>query len=164
MMVELIGNQSAMVPFLAQAREARLGCRDLILDPTNPSIIYSCLWERYRKPWNLESGGPNSGIFKSTEGGDTWTDITRNQGLPKGTIGIVGITVSPANPDRLWTIVEAEDGGVFRSDNGGKNWTKTNEQRKLRQRAWYYSRIYVDPKNADTVYFFNTSFFQSNDS
>src|SRR5205823_8511542 len=87
----------------------------------------------------------------------------RNQGLPRGTIGIVGITVSPANPDRLWAIVEAEDGGVFRSDNGGKTWTKTNEQRNLRQRAWYYSRIYADPKNADEVYVLNTGFYRSND-
>ena len=85
-------------------------------------------------------------------------------GLPKGMIGIVGITVSPANPDRLWAIVEAEDGGVFRSDNAGKTWTKTNEQRNLRQRAWYYSRIYADPKNADTVYVLNTGFYKSNDA
>ena len=111
----------------------------------------------------MESGGAGSGIFKSTDGGDTWAEITRNTGLPKGTIGIVGITVSPANPDRVWAIVEAEDGGVFRSDNGGRTWTKTNEQRNLRQRAWYYSRIYADPKNSDTVYVLNTGFYRSND-
>src|SRR5712692_102485 len=144
-------------------RSDKAGACDLIIDPTNPNILYAGFWEVYRKPWTLESGGAGSGIFKSTDGGDTWTEITRNPGLPKGTIGIVGITVSPANPDRLWAIVEAEDGGVFRSDNGGRTWTKTNEQRNLRQRAWYYSRIYADPKNADEVYVLNTGFYRSND-
>ena len=144
-------------------RSDKAGACDLIIDPTNPNVIYAGFWEVYRKPWTLESGGPGSGIFKSTDGGDTWTEITRNPGLPKGTLGIVGVTVSPANPDRLWAIVEAEDGGVFRSDNGGKTWTKTNEQRNLRQRAWYYSRIYADPKNADTVYVLNTGLYRSND-
>jgi photosystem II stability/assembly factor-like uncharacterized protein len=144
-------------------RSDKAGACDLVIDPTNPNVLYAGFWEVYRKPWTLESGGPGSGIFKSTDGGDTWTEITRNQGLPRGTIGIVGITVSPANADRLWAIVEAEDGGVFRSDNGGKTWTKTNEQRNLRQRAWYYSRIYADPKSADTVYVLNTGFYRSND-
>ncbi len=144
-------------------RSDKAGACDLIIDPTNPNVLYAGFWEVYRKPWTLESGGPGSGIFKSTDGGDTWNEITRNSGLPKGTIGIVGVTVSPANPDRLWAIVEAEDGGVFRSDNGGKTWAKTNEQRNLRQRAWYYSRIYADPKNADTVYVLNTGFYRSND-
>jgi photosystem II stability/assembly factor-like uncharacterized protein len=145
-------------------RSERAGASDLILDPTNPNILYAGFWEVYRKPWTLESGGAGSGIFKSTDGGDTWAEITRSPGLPKAMIGIVGITVSPANPERLWAIVEAEDGGVFRSDDAGKTWTKTNEQRNLRQRAWYYSRIYADPKNADTVYVLNTGFYKSNDA
>jgi len=144
-------------------RSDKAGASDLIIDPTNANILYAGFWEVSRKPWTLESGGTGSGIFKSTDGGDTWAEITRNPGLPKGMIGIVGITVSPANSDRLWAIIEAEDGGVFRSDDAGKTWTKTNDQRNLRQRAWYYSRIYADPKNADTVYVLNTGFYRSND-
>jgi photosystem II stability/assembly factor-like uncharacterized protein len=144
-------------------RSSKAGATDLILDPTNPNIIYAAFWEVYRQPWTLESGGPGSGIFKSTDAGDTWSEITRNEGLPKGVIGNIGLAVSPVNPDRVWAIVEAEEGGVFRSDNAGKTWSKLNEQRNLRQRAWYYTRIYADPKNADTVYVLNTGFYKSND-
>jgi photosystem II stability/assembly factor-like uncharacterized protein len=144
-------------------RGNKAGAIDLILDPSNPNTIYAGFWEVYRKPWTLESGGPGGGIFKSTDGGDTWTELTRNNGMPKGTVGKIGLAVSPANPDRLWAIVEAEDGGVFRSDNGGTTWTKVNEERRLRQRAWYYTRIYADPKNVDTVYILNTGFYRSND-
>lgn len=145
------------------SRGNKAGAIDLILDPGNPSVIYAGFWEVYRKPWTLESGGPGSGLFKSTDGGDTWTELTRNPGLPRGMVGKVGIAVSPANPDRVWAIVEAEDGGVFRSENGGRTWTKVNEERRLRQRAWYYTRIYADPKNVDTVYVLNTGFYRSND-
>ncbi|HXG91671.1 MAG TPA: glycosyl hydrolase [Blastocatellia bacterium] len=144
-------------------RSPKAGASDLILDPTNANVIYAAFWEVYRTPWTLESGGPGSGIFKSTDGGDTWNELTKNPGLPKGIIGNIGITVSPANPDRVWAIVEAEDGGVFRSDNAGRTWTKTNEQRALRQRAWYYTRIYADPHNAESVYVLNTSMYRSND-
>ncbi|HEX8097248.1 MAG TPA: hypothetical protein VF507_04400, partial [Pyrinomonadaceae bacterium] len=113
-------------------RGNRAGAVDLVLDPTNPRVVYATFWEVQRKPWTLESGGPGGGIFKSTDGGDTWTEITRNQGLPRGLVGNIGITVSPANPERVWAIVEAEDGGVFRSDNGGRTWARVNDERKLR--------------------------------
>ncbi len=141
----------------------KAGAVDLILDPSNPNVVYAGFWEVYRKPWTLESGGPGGGIHKSTDGGETWADLTRNPGLPRGTVGKIGITVSPVNSERLWAIVEAEDGGVFRSDNGGTSWTKVNESRNLRQRAWYYTRIYADPQVLDTVYVLNTGFYKSID-
>ena len=141
----------------------KAGAVDLVFDPSNPNVLYAAFWESSRMPWNLESGGPGSGVWKSIDGGDTWSDLTRMPGMPKGTIGRIGITVSPANPDRLWAIVEADDGGVLRSDNAGRTWTRVNEQRMLRQRAWYYSRIYADPKNAERVYVLNVGFHRSND-
>ncbi len=144
-------------------RTAQAGADDLVLDPSNPNVIYASFWQYIRRPWDFESGGPDSAFFKSTDGGDTWTEITHAPGMPRGIVGKIGIAVSPANPDRVWAIVEAEDGGVFRSDNGGRTWTKTNEQRNLRQRAWYYTRIYADPKNPDTVYVLNTGMYRSND-
>ncbi|MGD8535600.1 MAG: glycosyl hydrolase, partial [Candidatus Aminicenantes bacterium] len=144
-------------------RDDKTGCIDLILDPSNPRVIYAGLWEFFRTPYSLSSGGPGGGIFKSIDGGDTWTEISRNSGLPKGMLGKIGITVSPAKPDRVWAIVEANDGGVFCSDNGGQTWRKMNEERRLRQRAWYYSRIYADPKDAETVYVLNTGFYRSVD-
>ena len=144
-------------------RGPKAGAIDLILDSSNPNVIYAGFWEVFRSPWQLESGGPGSGLFKSTDGGDTWTDLTRNAGMPKGIVGRIGVTVSPVNSDRVWALVEAEDGGVFRSDNGGRTWTKVNEERKLRQRAWYYTRIFADPLKPDTVYIVNTGFYRSDD-
>jgi photosystem II stability/assembly factor-like uncharacterized protein len=144
-------------------RGANAGAVDLILDPNSPNVIYAAFWDMHRTPWDLESGGPGSGLFKSTDGGDTWTDLSRNQGMPKGILGRIGISVSPLDSDRLWAIVEAEDGGVFRSENGGRTWTKVNEERKLRQRAWYYSRIFADPLKPDTVFVVNTGFYRSDD-
>jgi photosystem II stability/assembly factor-like uncharacterized protein len=139
------------------------GAIDLTFDPSNASVLYAALWQYVRKPWTFESGGPSSGLFKSTDGGDTWQEITRSPGLPRGVVGKIGVTVSGAAPDRVWAIVEAEDGGVFRSDNGGGSWTKVNESRDLRQRAWYYTKIYADPQNPERVYVLNTGFYRSND-
>ncbi len=139
------------------------GCVDLAMDPTNPRVLYASFWNVRRQPWTMDSGGPGSGIWKSTDGGDSWTEITRNEGLPRGTIGISGITVSPSNPDNVYAIVEAEDGGVFRSRDAGKSWTRTSDDRSLRQRAWYYSRIYADPKDQEGVYVVNVRFQRSKD-
>ena len=144
-------------------RGPEAGASDLSMDPTNPRVLYAAFWNVSRKPWRLDSGGPGSGLWKSTDGGDTWSDISRAPGLPRGVEGRIGVTVSPVNPERVWAIVEAADGGVFRSDNAGRTWTKVNDQNILRQRAWYYSNIYADPKSADTVYALNTGFYRSID-
>ena len=144
-------------------RGPQAGGIDLTFDPTNASVLYASLWQVIRRPWAFESGGPSSGLFKSTDGGDTWAEITRNPGLPRGMVGKIGVAASAAAPERVWAIVEAEDGGVFRSDNGGATWARVNESRDLRQRAWYYSRIYADPQNAERVYVLNVGFYRSND-
>jgi photosystem II stability/assembly factor-like uncharacterized protein len=150
---------------LRRAGNDSTGAIDLVLDPSNPDVQYASLWEAWRTPWSLTSGGPGSGLFKSTDGGETWTELTRNAGLPRGTIGKIGVTVSGAKSSRVWALIEAEgeDGGVYRSDDAGATWTKLNTERKLRQRAWYYTRIYADPKDTNTVYVLNVGFFRSND-
>ncbi len=139
------------------------GAADLIIDRTNPEVLYASLWQVYRKAWKMWGGGPDSGLYRSEDGGDTWTELTGNPGMPEGPIGKIGVTVSPANPDRVWAIVEAPEGGVFRSDDRGASWRLTNDERKLRQRAFYYSRVYADPVDADTVYALNTGFYKSVD-
>jgi len=144
-------------------RGPEAGAVDLAMDPNNPKVIYAAFWQVSRKPWRLDSGGPNSGLWKSTDGGDTWSDLSHAPGLPRGVQGRVGVTVSPVNPERVWAIVEASDGGVFRSENGGRNWTRLNEENDLRQRAWYYSHIFADPKSVDTVYVLNVGAFKSTD-
>ncbi|HEX7049065.1 MAG TPA: hypothetical protein VF188_02545 [Longimicrobiales bacterium] len=139
------------------------GAIDIAIDRTNPDVLYASTWQVYRTPWKMWGGGPGSRLFKSTDGGDTWTDLTENPGMPAPPIGKIGITVSPADPDRLYAIIEANEGGVFRSDDGGATWTRTNDERKLRQRHFYYSRIYADPKDPDVVYALNVGFFKSTD-
>lgn len=140
-----------------------VGACDLILDPNNPRIIYASTWRVRRTPYSLSSGGEGSGLWKSTDGGDTWKNISRNKGLPSDTLGIIGVTVSPVNSNRVWAIIESQTGGVFRSEDGGETWAKLNEDRSLRQRAWYYSRIYADPQDEDVVYVANVSFHKSKD-
>jgi photosystem II stability/assembly factor-like uncharacterized protein len=142
---------------------ADAGAVDLILDPVNPRIVYASTWRVRRTPWDLSSGGEGSALWKSTDGGDNWMEISGNPGMPEGTLGIIGIAVSPVKAGRVWAIVEAAEGGVFRSENGGKSWQKVNDDRDLRQRAWYYSRIFADPQNEDQVYVINVSYHRSKD-
>ena len=145
-------------------RDANTGAIDLMMDPTNPRVLYAALWQARRSPWTFESGGPGSGLFKSTDGGDTWTELTRNDGLPdSGVVGKIGVAISPARPDRVWAIVEHDEGGVFRSDDGGRTWQRLNDERRLRQRAWYYTHVHADPKDPETVYVLNTGFYRSVD-
>ena len=139
------------------------GAVDLCFDPNNPRIMFASTWKIRRTPYDLSSGGEGSALWYSTDAGETWEDISSNEGLPEGTLGIIGVTVSPVNSDRVWTIIESAEGGVFRSDDGGKTWKKTNDERKLRQRAWYYSRIYADSQDEDRVYVMNVRYHQSKD-
>ncbi len=144
-------------------RNDSTGITDLVLDPNNPEIIYAAFWQAWRTPWQLVSGGAGSGILKSTDGGEHWTEITRNPGLPSGVIGNIGIAVSPSNSNKVWASVEADSGGVFRSTDGGATWTRTNTDRRLRQRAWYYTRIFADPKDEKSIYVLNTGMYRSTD-
>jgi len=145
------------------ARNDSTGAIELVMDPAEPSTLYAGFWQAGRKPWLLVSGGAGSGIFKSTDGGEKWTELTRKPGLPKGLIGNVGLAVSAAKPSIVWALIESDSGGVFRSGDGGEHWERVNGERKLRQRAWYYTRIYADPKDTNTVYVSNVDFQRSTD-
>lgn len=148
---------------LVLSRGDSVGAIDVSIDQKNPKIIYAAFWQAYRRPWKLSSGGPMSGIFKSVDGGDSWTDITRSPGLPRGIIGKIGVSVSPADGNRVYAIIEHDSGGIFVSDDAGATWQRTNDERKLRQRAFYYSRLYADPKVKDRVYVLNVGFWRSDD-
>src|SRR5882672_10919146 len=142
---------------------ADAGAVDLCMDPNNPRILFASTWRIHRTPYSLESGGEGSGLWKSTDGGDTWKNISAHEGMPKGIWGIVGVSVSPVNSNRVYAIIENDNGGVYRSDDGGEKWTKMNDDRNLRQRAWYYSKIYADTKDIDIVYVMNVSYHKSKD-
>ena len=143
-------------------KDAKSGGIDISFDPTNSNILYAALWQAHRTPWSMDSGGPGSGLYKSIDGGTSWREL-KGHGLPEGVLGRIGVTVSGANPNRVWAVVEAEKGGIYRSDDAGESWHLLTDDHRFRQRAWYYSHIFADPKSADTVYILNTAAYRSND-
>ncbi len=124
----------------------------LVMDPNHPNLMYASMWQAARMPWGLVSGGPGSGIYKTTDGGAHWSNISRNPGLPPGVLGRMGLSIAASKPDTVYAIIQAKEGGVFRSDDAGATWKKVNDEMKLRQRAFYYMTIYADPKDPETVY------------
>ena len=141
----------------------KAGIGDIVIDPNNSRIIYATTWQMKRNGYRMDSGGPDSKIFRSYDSGKTWEDISEFNGLPSFPWGIVGVAISPVNSKRIWVMVEADNGGLFRSDDGGNNWEKVNSNRALRQRAWYYTRIYADTQNEDKVFVLNVSYGVSTD-
>lgn len=142
----------------------RAGAIDLSMDPNNPRVLYAAVWQVLRKPWMFSSGGPDSGLFKSNDSGDTWKELTDNPGMPDGTKGRIGISASAARNGRVWAIVEAQDRGIYRSEDGGGNWEKVSDDAAQFQRPWYYSHIFADPINPDTVYVLNLKTWKSTDA
>lgn len=142
---------------------ADAGAIDLIIDPNNSRILYAATWKVRRTPYSLESGGEGSALWKSTDEGETWTNIATNKGLPKGIWGISGVSVSPKNSEIVYALIENENGGVYKSSDGGTNWNLINSDRSLRQRAWYYTRIYADSQDENIVYVVNVNYHKSTD-
>ena len=135
--------------------------RALSADP-NPNIIFAAMWQARRSPWGMDSGGPGSGLYRSTDGGATWKRLSEH-GLPDGTLGRIGVAVAYANGNRVWALIEAEKGGLFRSDDAGDTWTLVNSDRQYRQRAFYYTHVFADPRSPDAVYVLNTGMYHSID-
>jgi photosystem II stability/assembly factor-like uncharacterized protein len=139
------------------------GVVDLIIDPNNPRILFATTWDVRRTPYSLSSGGKGSALWKSTDEGETWTNISTHKGLPKGIWGISGVTVSPVNSDIVYALIENKKGGVYKSTDAGTTWSLINSERKLRQRAWYYTRLYADTQDEDILYVLNVRYHKSTD-
>ena len=145
-------------------RDDQTGAIDISIDRNNPDVLYVSLWQAYRKEYQMSSGGPGSGLFKSTDGGESWTEITRNEGLPpEGLVGRIGVSVSRANSNRVYALVENDNGGLFSSDDAGETWTLVNSDRAIRQRAFYYTHVFADTQDEDVVYMQNTGLYRSED-
>lgn len=137
------------------------GAVDVEFDPSNPMTMYASLWTANRTAWSLTSGGDGSALYKSVDGGSTWFSLSKNPGMPKGMLGKICIAVSPANPDRVFAMIENEHGGLFRSDDGGKKWQQLDTNNNLTQRPWYFSGVFCDPKDQNLVYVMNVEFWRS---
>jgi photosystem II stability/assembly factor-like uncharacterized protein len=144
------------------SKDQDTGGIDVVFDPHNPSVVFAALWQARRQPWFFSSGGPGSGLYRSEDGGATWKWL-KSDGLPEGILGRIGVSVSGADSNRIYAMIEAKEGGLFRSEDGGTKWARVNEDGRFRQRAWYFSKIYADPKAPDTVYVLNTGLFRSVD-
>ncbi len=144
------------------SKDENTGGIDVVFDPHNPNIVFASLWQARRQPWFFSSGGAGSGLYRSEDNGVTWKHLEGN-GLPDGILGKIGIAVSGADSNRVYAIIEAKEGGLYRSDDAGQHWSRVNEDGRFRQRAWYFSKVYADPKSADTVYLLNTGLFRSVD-
>ncbi len=144
------------------SKDDKTGAIDITFDPSNSHVLFAALWEASRTPFGLTSGGPGSGLYKSGDGGTTWKRLEGN-GLPKGVLGRIGVSISGADSNRVYALIEAEEGGLYRSDDGGEKWTRVNEDHRFRQRAWYFTHIFADPKSVDTVYVLNTGLYRSTD-
>ncbi len=144
------------------SKDENTGGIDVVFDPHNPNVVFASLWQARRQPWFFSSGGPGSGLYRSEDNGVTWKHLEGN-GLPDGILGKIGIAVSGADSNRVYAMIEAKEGGLFRSEDAGQNWSRINEDGRFRQRAWYFSKVYADPKSADTVYLLNTGAFRSVD-
>jgi photosystem II stability/assembly factor-like uncharacterized protein len=144
-------------------RDAKTGSVDIEIDRNNPNVMFAAMWEAYRVEYQMSSGGPGSGLFKSTDGGETWKELTRSAGLPQGLVGKIAIGISGADSNRVYALIENENGGLFSSDDAGATWKLVNAGRNIRQRAFYYTHVFADPSSKDTVYLLNTSAFRSTD-
>jgi photosystem II stability/assembly factor-like uncharacterized protein len=145
-------------------RDPKTGGIEIVFDPNNPNVLYAALWEAFRNTYMMSSGGPGSGLFKTTDGGDHWTEISRNPGMPKGTLGKIGVDVSRADSNRVYAQIEAPEGGTFLSDDAGATWKKVSDNRDVQQRAFYYTRVFADPKDKDTFYEPNVGFMKTADA
>jgi photosystem II stability/assembly factor-like uncharacterized protein len=143
-------------------KDDHTGGIDIVFDPNNSNILYASLWQVMRTPYSLDSGGPGSGLYKSSDGGTTWKQLEGN-GLPDGIMGRIGVSVSGGDSTRIYALIESKKGGIYRSDDSGEHWMLVNDDGRFRQRAWYFTHIFADPRSPDTVYVLNTGLFRSTD-